>query len=347
MKSNYIVSFDYFRVFSIVIIVLGHSLSYEFQSTYPLLSNLVKGGGSLFFVFISGYLFCLLLPNYDNRGAFLKNKFFKLVVPYLIFSTPLVLYRHIGADSIFYHTEFGIPGYLYPIGSLMVGAHMTGYWYIPSIFLFFTLTFSYLKYFATSGAKYRYSIILIMSLVAIFIQRPFENFNPIHSLIYFSSFFFIGISFFIDKEIILKRFSNTLVLLTLLSLFIAINVIQSYFYHHIGNYHKDFFELNGLDWTFIKFLLITPFIFIVFDAGFKKNSLTLKYVAKISFLIYLLHPIVISALNISGFTMLSELYLGTFFSSMTTMFLAFFSCIAFHKLAVYIVGNKRLSLLGV
>jgi fucose 4-O-acetylase-like acetyltransferase len=125
LKTNYIVSFDYFRVFSILVIVLGHTLTKSFQSDYPFLTNVIKGGGSLFFVFISGYLFCLLLPKIKGYLPFITSKFKRLVVPYIIFSIPLILYRYIESDSYLYNIDFEVSSIYYPILSILTGIHMT------------------------------------------------------------------------------------------------------------------------------------------------------------------------------------------------------------------------------
>lgn len=346
MKQKYVESFDYFRAFSIFFIALGHSLTYKFQSEYPFLTNLVKGGGTLFFVFISGYLFCLLLPKYDSYSSFILTKLKKLLTPYVIYSIPLIIFAGIKADSIFYDTDFGISQSLYPLLSLITGAHMTGYWYVPAIFLFFLVTFPYLKIYSASSQEHRYSVIALLCLVSIFIHRPIGNFNPIHASLYISSFFFIGMSFFIDREKILNNINRKLIVICVSIAFIAINFHQSYTFNHIGNYHKEIFDYNGIDWTFLKFLLITPLAFIFFECYCQKASKVMKHIASVSFFIYFIHPVVISALNITGVRDFIEIHFGSFITSISTMVVAILSCLVIHGLTVKVTKRQRASILG-
>ncbi len=346
MKSNYVVSFDYFRVFAILLIVLGHSLSKSFQLEYPLISNIIKGGGSLLFVFISGYLFHILLPRYNSYSNFISSKFKKLVVPYILFSVPLILFRHIEKNSNFYNTDLGLDKSIYPLVSLINGAHMTGYWYIPAIILFFILSFRFIKYFSTMEAKARYSIIFLLSSVSSFIHRPIDNFNTLHSVLYIIPFFLIGVSFSIDRKHIISIKRKKIILCAATTAFLCINYYQSYIQGHIGNYHKPFFQYDGFDLNFIKFLIITPVIYLLFEQNLSKRSELVRNLANTSFVLYFTHPIFISALNTLGITSHLELQTGLFFTLFVIfIFTTSFCCIFYYSIR-FILGKKFISILG-
>ena len=345
MKTNYVVSFDYFRVFSILVIVLGHTLTKSFQSDYPFLSNVIKGGGSLFFVFISGYLFCFLLPKIKGYLPFIASKFKRLVVPYIIFSIPIILYRYIESDSYLYNIDFDVSSIYYPILSVLTGIHMTGYWYIPAIFLFYIFSFDFLIYFSKLSIILRYILVFLFCLLSLYIHRPIENFNVFHSILYFTSFFILGMSFYLDRVRIIVIYNNWIGFFLFL-LFLIINYYQVYYLAHSGNYHKDFFINAGFDFTFFKFLIITPFFYCIFEKFFIVNYSAVKKIANMSFVIYLIHPILLSMLNVTGLMLLSESYFGVLINTIIVFSFVVFICLIIHKIIFVLLGYKRSWILG-
>lgn len=93
----FLTSFAYYRGSAIVLIVIGHcyGLSGWTFASYPerVLANILTGG-TVLFVFISGFLFHqVFYPGFDFRW-FLTKKLRRVATPYLLWSTlALVLNR--------------------------------------------------------------------------------------------------------------------------------------------------------------------------------------------------------------------------------------------------------------
>ena len=134
----------YFRGFSILLIVASHILVEGDESVffYRVLSALFLNS-TLFFVFVSGFLFQHLSHKYDAR-KYWRRKLETIVLPYLIVSLPAIALRLVTGPP--FYTLANFPdfanwsifqqiGYYY-----LTGAHLLPYWYIPMIVLYFTIS---------------------------------------------------------------------------------------------------------------------------------------------------------------------------------------------------------------
>jgi len=129
-KLNYI---HIFRAIAIIIIVLGHSVdtSHEIMG---ILVNIFIQGGTVLFVFISGFLFQYLSDNF-SYPTYLKKKFFNVILPYLLTSVIGITWVFLFAK----HNPFVSINKIVQVGMFLT----TGYvhnlptWYIPMTSILF------------------------------------------------------------------------------------------------------------------------------------------------------------------------------------------------------------------
>ena len=129
-KLNYI---HIFRALAIIMIVAGHC----FGCRQPLISatiNTLLKDGTVFFVFIAGFLFQYLSDNF-SYAPYLKKKFFNVVSPYLITSV-------VGISAMLLYPKsnpFAGVNKLIQIGMFLTTGrvHNLPTWYIPMTCIFF------------------------------------------------------------------------------------------------------------------------------------------------------------------------------------------------------------------
>lgn len=288
-------SIHFFRGIAILFIIAGHCLGHsldimnlkiENQTIInKLLYNFITGGTGMF-VFISGFLFHSVFYKKYEYKSFVIKKFINIYVPYIILSLYPVLNMFFIAGN---YNEFGFTNNTTDIIKTMyTGLHMTGYWYITFIMIVFLLSPLFIKFIQT---KYKLSILITSFIVSIVIHRPAENLNQLHSVVYFTFFYLLGIWLSINKEKALKYLKNKEILISFMV--IGVIVIQTIFIGKYGNYHKGFFELNGIDFILIQKLLLCLLFFTLLTRYEERKMIILDKLAEYSFAIYFIHPYVL------------------------------------------------------
>jgi len=295
-------SFNHFRAIATVLIVAGHSyevVGMEFNTLLEnSLRNLITGGTSLF-VFISGFLFHHVFFKRYQYHEFLLKKVNGVLIPYLLLGlTPVILRvllkkdSHDGAflpDGIGVLDEYIVPAVKY----YSSGAFLTAYWYIPFITLMFLASPLHVRY-AKLQLHSQIAIILAASAISIFVHRPYYNINVLHSFVYFTPIYLIGITTSINRDFIYSFLRDKLSILLFLVIFLA--VFQAYIGQH-GNYHKNFFDWGGIDIIFFQKLAMC-FLFMVWLVKFEDlDNRLIHAVASTSFTAFFIHPFVILVLN--------------------------------------------------
>ena len=130
----------YFRGFAILLIVFAHAISvfdwHESRELERILRYAVSNG-TLFFLFISGYLFDHLSKDFKSL-AFWGKKLRFVALPYLITSLPaLVIFT-----MVIRREEVRTGFYTQPVWSqclefLATGKHLSPFWFIPTILMFY------------------------------------------------------------------------------------------------------------------------------------------------------------------------------------------------------------------
>lgn len=156
---------------------------------------------TIIFVFISGFLFQLLIKKYSYKSYILKKVKY-VVLPYLIMSLPmfLVIPLIIGTKSLdsWHFVHFKQPLQKIVLGFL-TGSTCLSYWYIPCI----CIVYCCFPIFVLMNKFPKLYFLLIPSLyIATIIGRPITDNNPLHSFGYFLPSYLIGIIF--------ARYSHTI-----------------------------------------------------------------------------------------------------------------------------------------
>ncbi len=180
-----------FRGFAILLIVAGHSIDFFNWGNSPIVYNFLQAffkNGTVFFVFISGFLFQHLSAKYEYKN-FLIKKFKNVILPYLIIYIPALIYYFFAFSDEKHLQSFFEEPLLFQIFQLYISGDALGpLWFIPMIFIFFIISPILLNIDNKNLYKYIIPISLIISL---FIPR--DHSNPIiQNFVHFFSIYIIG-----------------------------------------------------------------------------------------------------------------------------------------------------------
>lgn len=240
------------------------------------------------FVFISGYLFAFQLYDLKKEYTLKKlvyDKFKRLVVPSIVFSTIYMAIFQVDSVSIFKS--------LYDI--LNGVAHL---WFLPMLFWCFVCTWFLLKIKISDEIKL---IILFILSILSFVPLPFRLTNTLYYLFYF----YLGIYIFKHKDYIVKNiifmrsiciilllFVITFVLFTILRENLQIdscdNVVYKIFLLSVNNLVKMVYASLGV----LSFYYIVMF---ALKKGYEVSGRIVK-LNYICFGIYIIHQFILEFL---------------------------------------------------
>ena len=291
--------FDYFRGVAIVLIVAGHSYYPWGIDTFAerVVANLITGSTALF-VFISGFFFHRVYAPKFNLRAFLAKKARLVLLPYVLLSSLWLLQtliRHGSPATATGHPV--ISKLLHYLLFLWQGTAeaLTGYWYIPFIMLIFAASPLFLQYIQLS-LKIQLTIFALLMVVSMLVQRPLNNLSPIHSVIYFTPIYLLGITYSMHQNAIADAIKPKSLHLGLST--VALSALQVLVTGSYGNYHKSaIFSYAGFDLNILQKLLCIFFLLSILARLERRSIPLLGYLASISFAIYFLHSWVLIALQ--------------------------------------------------
>lgn len=268
-----------FRGLAILIIVIRH-LIYTINTSHPILHDvllMISGNSSMFFVFISGFLFKYLLGEFDY-GTFIKKRFLYVLIPYFLMSVPALILYSIGSPYGKYYLDTELAGFSdYPLALrlfllLIYGAQQYHFWFIPMIFLIFLAT--PLLVMIDRHPKYYWSLPML-GIIAIIIGR--SGFAPLRSFLYFLPVFIFGMFSCRYRE---KVFSWVSLRTYWFWLILSGAVIVSWVFLESGK-----FELLYIQ----KILLSVLLIVLLKQLHSKPVVMGLWVISSYSFTIYLIH----------------------------------------------------------
>lgn len=298
----YLNAFNYFRAISIILIVAGHSFGLARLKINTDLEiffvNFVKGG-TYYFVFISGFLFYYVFYNHFNYKAFISKKLQFVFLPYLFLGMypifELVVQKTQRVNRFYKPMGEGfLHEYIIPIIKYYItGGFLTAYWYIPFIMLVFLMSPAHIK-FIKVDKRLQLCVIVFLFLISLVMHRPINNINVLQSLIYYMPVYLLGIYCAINREAIYQTFKGKeFVFLAIAFAFMVLHLNSN----HVGNYHKDMWQYNGVDWMLLQKIAMGMF-FLVFLNRFEntKNDY-INLLANTSFAIFFLHLFVLKFLE--------------------------------------------------
>ncbi|MGX9996645.1 acyltransferase family protein [Vibrio sp. JZG120] len=294
-------SISNFRGLAIIAIVAGHMYHTGFSSgdvVSSVIRNVITGGTALF-VFISGFMFHYVFFSRYEYKKFISTKIKNVGIPYFLLSSLIIGLYYISSKGYFMPIDettsnMYINGILFkPDDSniltafkyYITGGSLTAYWYIPFVLLLFATAPLHIK-FIKLRLKHQVSIVIILSLLAIFIHRPVNSINPIHSLIYYTPVYLVGILFSIYSSEVKKYLNNKIGIL----IFCVVSLsLLDYISGHQGNYQKPFFEYAGVDLQYIQKMFLIFLVYILLEK-YNFESKTLDIISNTSFAIFFIHP---------------------------------------------------------
>jgi len=291
-------SINHFRAVAIVIIVAGHVYAMKGQLGDNLFEaifvNITVGCTSLF-VFISGFLFWIVFYKNYKFQKFIKSKAYNLLIPYSILSILPILFLFTKDPSTW--NQFFAPSgegilqeYVKPFSLYyLTGNFMVAYWYIPCIFIVFAMSPIHLSFLKMNNIV-QISIIFILFLISLFIHRPVDNINIIHSVIYFTPFYLFGMWCALHRDMIYAFFEKREIFLFIIVILLA--TIQALM-GDVGNYHKEIFAYDGIDLMLLQKITLCLFFMVWLHRFENKRHFILDVLAKTSFAIFFLHPYMI------------------------------------------------------
>ena len=296
----FLCSLHYFRSFAIISIVLGHSMElvfYDFITSFwgRILASLVRNA-TVYFVFISGYLFHHIYSHSFNYTAFLKKRLLYVFIPYLFFALPCTLFLVFLLDGGRYlpdnfrgHSLSAILWYLYS------GRMYIAYWFIP---MAMCLYFASPIVIELLEDKKVWLICVCALCVSVFVHRPAINLNPIHAFFYFFPVYLFGAYCSKIRSLLLGFFQKKQVFLLLFALVLIL--IQGEFCTQTDGFYKksaDVFLFSGIDINLIQKLSLCIFFLIQLNSWKRNQFPILERIAEMSFPIYCIHPLLIQTLK--------------------------------------------------
>ena len=328
LKSNQrILFFDYLRLFLVFSVIFVHStVAYAIYGenkwhVFDPVRSIFFDIGSLFsdyfimavFFFIAGFF---ALPSIQKRGilSFIKKKFFRLIVPFIlgmIFVIPFAMYiRYL----YFYDQSIGFFEYWFfcywkDLNQFM---HL---WFLPALFIFF-LFFAFFyslkkdffekpnKDFSIASGKSLFVFVVLTGLIFYTVRLflPYDHWvmlgdfyfvQPSRYIVYFS-FFLLGILFYRNR--ILSRKEKFLKPFPWISLtFLLILMILSLYYFFVNYQYAAFFVFidSMLRVSFCLSIVMT--LLFLFSKYMNFQSVFLQRLSANVYAVYIIHyPFVVA-----------------------------------------------------
>lgn len=179
---------QFFVVGSHAIYLVDWSFALGFASwTLPLVRN-----STVFFMFMSGYLFALGLPRYNFKELW-KKRFRTVMVPYLVCLIPMLIIYAMDAK---YRTDLKAWMTLIFTGANYVNRAL---WFFPLILSFYLI--SPLTALIYRNEKLFLWIVFVSMIIALLVHRPTYVERLHHSILYFLFPYYAGMALF--------RYENT------------------------------------------------------------------------------------------------------------------------------------------
>jgi len=270
-----------FRGAAIVFVVLTH-LQFASRFENSQLVEFAISNGTTFFVFIAGLLFFWTERNRFSHGPFLAKKLRTVVVPFLIFSTPGILY----ALYLQQNKLLGLTDLHYSIWAYFTGFNvLRQLWFVPMIFCFYLLAPLFLRAGRTSNTFALISITATLLTFSLYSDRSMANVNPIYQTIHFAGVFMLGVAFAARYTIVL-RYKREIAVCGIIAFFASLMFVPTE--------RPQFFvdSLFLLNMSLLNKLGLAFALLFGFECFLNKKNVLLGYLAEISFGLFFAHTAV-------------------------------------------------------
>ncbi|HMH32965.1 MAG TPA: acyltransferase [Puia sp.] len=273
---NYI---HYFRGIAILFVVGGHAyltLNWNKGSFSQIFFDSLWQNGSVLFVFIAGFLFQHLSWKFEYK-RYLKTKALNVLLPYLIISTPELIYRLYTNRFTDFSVSENPDIYSWTITHklwylLSHGAHLPQLWFVPMIIIFYLI--APLLIYMDRHPKLYYTLFISIAVSLLVERKPFSNIPKM--FVHFFSVYQFGMFISHYREQFMTFAKKNWVLISILSIgaFIATLVFYTDYSYPLNYIHKMLFCVFFLYWSWRLDKYIPRF---------------LGYLAEISFGIFFVH----------------------------------------------------------
>ncbi len=331
-KRPFLPHIHHFRAVAILLIVALHCYSILQSGVEPYVLRRV----TLPFMFISGFLFQYLSAKF-NIATYLRKKFKYVIVPYLVVSTPVIIFRVAASshsdDILRLFPSFPkLPAVLQILGYYLTGLHLVPFWFIPMICFYYLLA----PVFAglDRNGKVYYFLPLFLGLSLLVTRAP-EVYKIHLAFVHYLSVYLLGMFVSRHSPRILRTTDKIWPLLAVLV--IAALAGSGYF---DGRYHRYleqflFIQKLVLCWGFM-------YAFWKFERYVPKQ---LKTVSDKSFGIFFLHYYLLLALYVANYK--GYLHLTASFPAFCVIFVADVAfCLVVLHLFKRVFGAQSRSLVG-
>ncbi|MFM2313747.1 MAG: hypothetical protein RLZZ04_3023 [Cyanobacteriota bacterium] len=345
-QKKFLNSINYFRGIAIVLIVLGHCYNlshWEISSVFSKIFYSTTLNGSVYFVFISGFLYHHVFYHKFNYKNFMVKKIKYVLLPYLFFSVlPIVYEIFVNAGGEYLPIQLQ-NHHLQAVGwYLFTGRVSYAYWYIPMVILLFTIS-------PIINQIIKLQKVLVVSLcflpVSLIVHRSINNLNPFHSLIYFLPVYLIGIWSSINQQKIYSCLKSNVNKAIVLVLAFDLAATQVLLLQQPGNFHKQFWSITVPDVNLLQKILLCFLLMSILNLYENTDITLIKKTAETSFAIYFIHPFLInglisvaSRLNINYEGNIFSLLLSTCIITLVSMAIAMGFKLVFKKNSRYLIG---------
>ncbi len=302
-----------FRGIAIIFIVAAHMfLFWDMDEGAPfakIILDAIWRNGTVLFVFIAGYLFQYLKFKYHYK-SYLSKKLKYVILPYLIVSIPVILFRLFISPPEDVYNAF--PGYFeWPLIKkififLVTGTHLLPFWFIPMVLLYYIISPAFV-YLDNNPKLYKYILPALMVLSLLIDRGNRGDLHNIHmNFLHFLSVYVFGMWFSHFNDKILnwtEKFKWLIIIPFTIFLALTIFMYQSVWYDQLLYFQKMLF-CWVLFYVLYKGETVIP----------KKVNDFLSLFANYSFGVFFIHYIVFLVLKMLFEKVLPTFLLGNLFN---------------------------------
>lgn len=291
-----------FRGFSILIIILGHCIDafdWSGQDVLFRILSLSLKGGSIYFLFISGFLF-KYLSNRFIYTSYLLSKLKNIIVPYIMTSIPALIFftcyaRKPLLDQEFYELHYAQQIFIF----LTTGSHLATLWFIPMMAIFYLVAPLLLLLEKRNLLYFGLPLFIALSIWTPKVHPAINNF------FHFLPIYIVGMY--------CAKYESSIIVLKAKY---KVSLLGLYVFSMI--YFISSFSIQPFAYLLIVRVFACLVFLLIFHAVNHSSSLmglSLRVLANFSFGLYFVHPYLISGLRyiytsiIGGIVYTSELYL--------------------------------------
>ena len=210
----------------------------------------------------------------------------------------------------------------------------------PFILIIFTISPLFIRYINLSTA-YRIYIFLILLVAAMFIHRPSQNLYPLHSVLYFTPIYMLGIICSIHRDAVAEFIKGKTIIIGLVVLFLSFWQVFL-FDQGYGNFRKEeIFSYGGVDIIIIQKIAMCFFFLSILQKYENRNIPVLKLLASSSFAIFFIHPWVLYMFSKTGLLSFLELLPGMVVFFITVPLVVIGSLLVAYIIKLGLKGNSR------